>query len=77
MRFVNSFVVDSILRQKVTTHCNMFYVYQTPVSRLTKGDRRQGWQLATIDALIAAIALRYNLILLTTDQDFRAIPGLT
>ena len=39
--------------------------------------RRRGRQLATIDAFIAAIALRYNLILLTTDQDFRAIPGLT
>jgi len=38
--------------------------------------RRQGRQVATIDALIAAVALRYNLILLTTDQDFRAIPGL-
>ena len=39
--------------------------------------RRQGRQLATVDALIAAIALRYHLILLTTDQDFRAISGLT
>lgn len=38
--------------------------------------RRQGWQLATVDALIAAVALRHNLILLTTDQDFAAIPGL-
>jgi tRNA(fMet)-specific endonuclease VapC len=39
--------------------------------------RRQGWQLATIDSLIAAIAIRYNLVLLTTDGDFRAIPQLT
>lgn len=39
--------------------------------------RRQGRQLATMDALIAAIALRYNLLLLTTDQDFRPIPGLS
>jgi len=38
--------------------------------------RRQGWQLATVDALIAAITLRYDLTLLTTDQDFRAIVGL-
>ncbi|MEI2609731.1 MAG: type II toxin-antitoxin system VapC family toxin [Candidatus Promineifilaceae bacterium] len=38
--------------------------------------RRQGWQLGTIDALIAAIALRYDLTLLTTDRDFQAIPGL-
>lgn len=38
--------------------------------------RRQGWQLQTVDALIASIALRYDLILLTTDKDFRAIPHL-
>ncbi len=37
---------------------------------------RHGWQLSTVDALIATIALRYNLILLTTDQDFRSVPGL-
>ena len=39
--------------------------------------RRQGWQLATVDALIAAVALRYDLILLTTDRDCVAIPALT
>lgn len=38
--------------------------------------RRQGWQLGTVDALIAAVALRYGLTLLTTDQDFSAIPDL-
>lgn len=38
--------------------------------------RRQGWQLETVDALIAAVALRYDLVLLTTDRDFQAIPGL-
>ena len=38
--------------------------------------RRRGWQLETVDALIAAIALRYDLILLTRDKDFNAIPGL-
>lgn len=38
--------------------------------------RRQGRQLATVDALIAVTALRYDLILLTTDGDFRAVPGL-
>ena len=38
--------------------------------------RRQGWQLATVDALIAAIALRYNLTLLTRDKDFTAISSL-
>ncbi|HET7089669.1 MAG TPA: type II toxin-antitoxin system VapC family toxin [Anaerolineae bacterium] len=38
--------------------------------------RRRGRQLATVDALIAAVALRYDLILLTTDSDFDAIPDL-
>ncbi len=38
--------------------------------------RRRGWQLDTVDAFIAIIALRYHLTLLTTDQDFVAIPNL-
>ena len=38
--------------------------------------RGQGWQLETIDALIAIVALRNNLILLTTDGDFQRIPQL-
>jgi tRNA(fMet)-specific endonuclease VapC len=38
--------------------------------------RRRGWQLATVDALIAAVALRYDLTLLTTDRDFQVIPRL-
>jgi predicted nucleic acid-binding protein len=38
--------------------------------------RKQGRQLATIDALIAVTALRYDLTLLTTDNDFEAVPGL-
>ena len=38
--------------------------------------RRRGWQLETVDALIATASLRYALILLTTDGDFRPVPGL-
>ncbi|MBI4671516.1 MAG: PIN domain-containing protein [Chloroflexi bacterium] len=38
--------------------------------------RKRGRQLATIDALIATLALRHNLILLTTDRDFQAAPEL-
>ncbi|MEM7124764.1 MAG: type II toxin-antitoxin system VapC family toxin [Chloroflexota bacterium] len=38
--------------------------------------RQQGWQLGTVDALIASVALRYDLILLTTDNDYSAVPGL-
>ncbi len=35
---LNSFCCDAIIRQKVTSHCNMFYVYQLPMPRLTKLD---------------------------------------
>lgn len=38
--------------------------------------RQRGRQLATVGALIAAVALRYDLVLLTTDRDFQAIPTL-
>jgi len=38
--------------------------------------RKQGWQLAMLDAFIAVVALRYDLILLTIDKDFRAVPKL-
>lgn len=38
--------------------------------------RRKGWQLETVDAFIAVTALRYDLILLTTDHDFQAVPEL-
>ena len=38
--------------------------------------RGQGRQLATVDALIAVIALRNEVILLTTDRDFSAVTGL-
>ena len=38
--------------------------------------RRRGRQLETVDALIAAVALSYDLTLLTTDNDFRAVPQL-
>ncbi|MCX7593206.1 MAG: ATP-binding protein [Fischerella sp.] len=36
---LNSFACDFIIRQKVTAHCNMFYIYQLPVPRLKEGDR--------------------------------------
>lgn len=39
--------------------------------------RASGWQLASFDALIATVALKYNLTLLTTDRDFLAIEGLS
>ncbi len=38
--------------------------------------RKEGRQLALFDALIAVVALRYHLILLTTDKDFQPIPNL-
>ena len=35
---LNSFVIDWLLRLKVTTNINMFYIYQLPVPRLTTKD---------------------------------------
>ncbi|MBF0555793.1 MAG: hypothetical protein HQK96_14795 [Nitrospirae bacterium] len=34
----NSFVMDSIIRMKITTTLNFFYVYQLPIPRLTEKD---------------------------------------
>ena len=38
--------------------------------------RKQGWQIETVDATIAIVAVHYQLTLLTTDKDFTAVPGL-
>jgi hypothetical protein len=40
LALLNSFVCDYLVRQRVTTHCNMFYVYQLRVPRLSLTDRR-------------------------------------
>ncbi|QUS62573.1 Eco57I restriction-modification methylase domain-containing protein [Synechocystis sp. PCC 7338] len=36
---MNSFVVDASLRQSITSHVSFFFVYNTPVPRLQKGDQ--------------------------------------
>jgi hypothetical protein len=36
---LNSLVVDALLRLKVTTNINMFYLYQLPIPRLTEQDQ--------------------------------------
>jgi tRNA(fMet)-specific endonuclease VapC len=46
------------------------------VAALQRMLRRQGWQLETVDAFIAVVALRYDLVLLTSDKDFTPVPGL-
>jgi predicted nucleic acid-binding protein len=38
--------------------------------------RRRGRQLTTVDALIATVALRYDLTVLTSDGDFAHVPSL-
>ncbi len=38
--------------------------------------RQQGRGIATVDALITAVARRANLVLLTTDDDLTAVPSL-
>jgi len=36
---LDSLTIDWLLRQKVNAHCNMFYVYQTPIPRLGIKDK--------------------------------------
>ena len=43
---------------------------------LQRSLRRQGRQLETVDGFIANVALRYNLVLLTSDNDFAPVPNL-
>jgi predicted nucleic acid-binding protein len=43
---------------------------------LQRSLRRQGRQLETVDAFIAIVALRYDLVLLTSDNDFAPVPNL-
>ena len=43
---------------------------------LQRSLRRQGRQLETVDAFIAVVALRYDLVLLTSDNDFAPVPNL-
>ena len=45
-------------------------------ARLQVELRGIGRQLATLDAFIAVIAIRFEMILLTSDHDFDPIPGL-
>jgi hypothetical protein len=35
---LNSFTIDWMVRQKITSHLNMFYVYQLPIPRLKRGN---------------------------------------
>ena len=35
---LNSFLVDWMMRQKITNHCNFFYMNQIPMPRLIEGD---------------------------------------
>ena len=39
--------------------------------------RQRGWQLETVDATIAVVAVHHQLTLLTTDKDFTAVPSLS
>jgi len=39
--------------------------------------RRKGTQIGTIDALLAALCIRHDLSILTTDEDFRQMAAVT
>lgn len=51
-------------------------VHATDAADLQVQLRRGGRQLTIVDALIAAVALRHDLVVLTTDNDFRYVPQL-
>ena len=38
--------------------------------------KRIGRAASSVDIIVAALARQWNLVILTTDQDFKAIPGL-
>ena len=52
---LNSLVVDWMTRRKVTSHCNMFYIYQLPLPRLTASDAMFGPIVERGAKLICAI----------------------
>ena len=52
-------------------HGKLFVGYQSHLAHCNTGTS------FTFIALIAAVALRYDLILLTTDKDFQPVVGLT
>lgn len=54
---LNSFTVDWILRQRISAHASMFYVYQLPVPRLAERDPR-----------LAPIAARAAKLICTTPE---------
>ena len=56
---MNSFVLDWFMRTKIAANISQFYVYQTPVPRLTSGD-------AEFDAIVSASA---RLICTTAEFD--------
>lgn len=64
-------------RLKVTFRCHLPDLQDAEqAAELQAMLRQRGWQLETVDALIAAVAIRHDLILLTKDRDFRAVPQL-
>lgn len=56
---LNSFVVDWILRQKVTSHLNQFYVYQVPVPRI-KGDTADSQPIVSRAARLICVSPEFD-----------------
>lgn len=57
-------------------YLRVFHADVQEATRLRLDLRTQGRQLELIDAIIAITAIRYNLILLTSDRDFEPINHL-
>lgn len=65
-----------LLRDAVGLNDHLSFADAERAANLQTSLRRRGRQLETVDALIAAVALRYDLTLLTADNDFSAISQL-
>lgn len=50
----NSFILDSMIRKKITSHLNMFYIYQLPVPRLS--EKSTGQEKKVFDSLVERAA---------------------
>jgi len=56
---LNSFVVDFYIRQMVSANINMFYIYQTPMPRLSAGDK-YFWDLVQRAAKLICTAPEFD-----------------
>jgi hypothetical protein len=75
--FLNSVVIDYLIRQKVTAHCNMFYVYQLLIPRLTATDAIFNEIVQRAAQLVCTSAEFDDLRAELTQSGFKNLTGVT